>query len=198
MYDMYLFMSYCNHNSGRGITDHIHLTSISLDAEEETMPKTDDVLVELKMVFNAFLKSFFPFAFENETYRLVDNYVANPWIRCDICRNYPIQDVSVIISSRGKELHVGNECIDQLTNRKASEWFKKYRTKRENVTNNRKYIDDLDSILTAFRKGELPFNIKKNDVELLLIALERMCNGFTLTSEQQQLIEFYINKSAFI
>jgi hypothetical protein len=118
-----------------------------------------------------------------------------PWRRCDVCGNYPIKYVSVIRSSDGQELHMGNKCIDQITNPKASEWFKKYRTKRENVTRNRKHIDGLDSILTAYRNSELSFQIPKNDVEKLRKALERMCNGVSLTRRQEQLAECYINIS---
>jgi hypothetical protein len=135
--------------------------------------KTDDILLELTKAFVAFLKSFFPFGYEGKTYRLENNYVASPWRRCDVCRNYPIKYVSVHRSNDGKELHVGNKCLDQITNRKASEWFKKYRTKRENVTRNRKYIDGLDSILTAHNNGELSLQTPENDVKRLRKALEK-------------------------
>ena len=118
------------------------------------MTKTDDISIEFSRTFAANLKSFFPFEYENKTYRLVNNYVASPWTRCDVCGNHPIKNVSVIRSNDGRELRVGNRCIDRLTNRKASEWFRKFRTKRENVIRNRKYIDGLDSILTAYRNGE--------------------------------------------
>ena len=120
------------------------------------MTKTDDVSIELSRTFAANLKSFFPFEFENKTYRLVNNYVASPWTRCDACGNHPIKNISVIRNNDGRELRVGNRCIDRLTNRKASEWFRKFRTKHENVIRNRKYIDALDSILTTYRSSELP------------------------------------------
>ena len=159
------------------------------------MTKTDDVLFELKMAFVAFLNSFFPFEYENKTYRLVNNYVASPWIRCDVCRNYPTKDVSVIRGCNGQELHVGNKCIDQITNRRVSEWFKKFKTKRDNVTKNRKFIDGVTSILTANKNNELPVEIPENDVEKLQKALDRMCNGFNLTRKQEGLAECYINMS---
>jgi hypothetical protein len=162
------------------------------------LTKTDDVLLELMRAFVAFLKSFFPFEYENKTYRLENNYVALPWRRCDVCGNYPIKYISVIRSSDGKELHVGNKCIDQITNRKASEWFQKYRTKRENITRNRKYIDGLDSILTAYRNSELSFQIPENDAERLRKTLDRMCRGFTLTRGQEQLAECYMNMSSIV
>jgi len=109
------------------------------------LTKTDDILFELKMAFVAFLKSFFPFKYENKTYLLENNYVASPWTRCDVCGSYPIQDVSVIRSSDGQEKRMGDTCIDLITNRKVSEWFREFRTKRDNVTMNRRYIDGLSS-----------------------------------------------------
>jgi len=160
------------------------------------LTKTDDTLFELKMAFVAFLNSFFPFEYENKTYRLVNNYVATPWIRCDICRNYPIQDVSIILSSDGQELRVGTKCIDQITNRKVSEWFSEFRTKRENVTRNRRYIDGLASILTAYESSGLPFQISENDIDGLQKAFERMCNGFDPTIKQEQIAECYVSLRA--
>jgi hypothetical protein len=81
------------------------------------LAKTDDVLLELRRAFAAYLKSFFPFQYENKTYRLVNIFVASPWMSCDVCGNHPIIEVSVIRSSDGQNLHVGNDCIDRITNR---------------------------------------------------------------------------------
>ena len=128
------------------------------------MAKTDDVLLELGMAFDAYLKSFSPFEYENKTYSVVNYYVASPWTRCDVYENHPIKYVSVIRSRDGPRLRVGNVCIDRLTNQKVSEWFRKFRTKRENVTRNRRYIDSLDSILTAYRNSELEFQIPEKDL----------------------------------
>jgi hypothetical protein len=161
------------------------------------LTKADDVLLELRRAFDAYLKSFFPFEYENKTYRLVNNYVASPWTRCDVCGNHPIKDVSVIRSSDGRELRVGKKCIDRLTNRKVSEWFRKFRTKRENVIRNRRYIDGLASILTAYRNSELPFQISENDIAKLQKAFKRICNGFNPNRKQEQLAECYISMSAF-
>ena len=158
------------------------------------MTKTDDISIELSQTFAANLESFFPFEYENKTYRIVNNYVASPWTRCDVCGNHPIKNVSVIRSSDGRELHVGNKCIDRLTNRKASEWFRKFRTKRENVIRNRRYIDGLDSILTAYRNSELPFQIPEQDLSRLQITFRRICNGLNPTRNQEQLAERYIRK----
>jgi len=156
------------------------------------LTRTDDVSIELSRTFAANLKSFSPFEYENKTYHLVNNYVASPWKRCDVCMNYPIKEVSVIRSGDGRELRVGNKCIDRLTNRKASEWFRKLRTKRENVIRNRKYIDGLDSILTARRSSELLFQISENDMVRLQNSFRRMCNGLNTTRNQEQLAERYI------
>ena len=159
------------------------------------MTKTDDISIELSRTFAANLKSFFPFEYENKTYRLVNNYVASPWTRCDVCMNYPIKEVSVIRSNDGQRLRVGNECIDRLTNRKVSEWFRKFRTKRQNVIRNRRYIDGLDSILSAHKSSELQVQVSENDIERLQKAFRRMCNGFNPTRKQEQLAECYISMS---
>jgi len=141
------------------------------------------------------LKSIFPFEYENKTYRLVNNYVASPWTKCAICTNYPIKEVSVIRSNDGRELRIGNKCLDLLTNRKVSVWFGKFRTKRENVNRNKKYVDGLDSILAAYRNSELVFQILKNDLAILEKALRLMCNGFNPTRKQEKLVKCYISMS---
>jgi hypothetical protein len=160
------------------------------------LTETDDVSNELSRTFGAYLKSFFPFEYENKTYCLVDIYVASPLTRCDVCGNSPIKYVSIIRLSDGPRLRVGNECIDRLTNRKVSEWFRNFITKRENVIRNRKYIDCLASILTAYRSSELVFQMPENDVEKLQEAFNGMCNGVNPTREQEQLAEHYISKGA--
>jgi len=157
------------------------------------LTKTDDVLVELKMTFVAFLNSFFPFEYGNKIYRLENNYIASPWTRCDVCGNQPIQDVTVIRSIDGQEMRVGNKCIDLITNRKVSEWFREFRKKRDNVTHNRRYIDCLSSILTACRRNELALLISEKDIERLQETLEQMCNGFNPNREQEQLAECYLS-----
>jgi hypothetical protein len=159
------------------------------------LAKTDDVLLELRRTFAAYVKSFFPFEYAGKSYLFVNNYVAAPWSRCDVCGNHPIKYVSVIRSSDGQELRVGNKCIDRLTNRKVSNWFRKFTLKRENVGSNRRYIDGLDSILTACRKSELAFQIPENDMAMLQKAFRRMCNGLNLTGKQEQLANCYMSMS---
>ena len=109
-----------------------------------------------------------------------------------MCENHPIKYVSVIRSRDGPRLRVGNVCIDRLTNRKVSEWFRKFRTKRENVTRNRRYIDGLASILTAYRNSELAFQIPEKDLAKLQGAFRRMRNGLNPTRKQEQLAQNYI------
>jgi len=175
-----------------------HVWSTFQRCGRNNLTKTDEVLLELRLASVAFMKSIFPFEYENKTYRLVDNYVASPWTRCDVCGNYPIRDVSVIRSSDGQKMRVGNECIDLITNRKVSEWFSKFRKKSESVTRNRRVIDGIDSILTAYKNSKLQFQISEKDVDRLQKALEQMCNGFNPTRKQEQLAECYIRLSKFI
>ena len=155
------------------------------------MTKTDYVLLELGRAFDAYLKSFSPFEYENKTYSVVNYYVASPWTRCDVYENHPIKYVSVIRSRDGPRLRVGNVCIDRLTNQKVSEWFRKFITKRENVTRNRRYIDSLDSILTAYRNSELAFQIPEKDLAKLQGAFRRMRNGLN-PIRKEQLAQNYI------
>jgi hypothetical protein len=158
------------------------------------LSKTDDVLMELSKSFAAYLKSVFPFQYEGKVYQLINNYVASPPMKCQVCGNYPIIEVSVIESEDYRHLRVGNDCIDRLTNRQVSSWFKNYREKRENVIRNRKYIDELSLMLTASRRNELAFQIRDCDFETLRLMLEKMVNGFNLGRREEQMAECYIRR----
>jgi hypothetical protein len=158
------------------------------------LTKADDVLLELNRKFAAYMKSIFPFQYEGKVYQLINNYVASPYMRCQVCGNYPIIEVSVIESEDYRQLRVGNDCIDRLTNRKVSRWLKNYRKKRENVIRNRKYIDELSLILTASRRNELVFQIRDCDFETLRLMLEKMVNGFNLGKREEQIAECYIRR----
>lgn len=158
------------------------------------MTKTDDVLLELGRTFSAYMRSVFPVQYENKTYRLVNSYVASPWTRCDVCGNHPIIEVSVIRSSDGHTLRVGNDCIDRITNRKVSRWFKNYRRKRQNVIKNREYIDGLLSIMKAYERNELPFQVSNGDVVKLREMFELLCNGLSPTRKQELLAECYLSR----
>jgi hypothetical protein len=160
----------------------------------DTLKKADDVLLELNRKFAAYMKSVFPFQYKGKVYQLINNYAASPHMRCKICGNYPIIEVSVIESEDYQQLRVGNDCIDRLTNRQVSIWFKNYRKKRENVIRNRKYIDELSITLTASRRNELTFQIRDCDFETLRLMLEKMVNGFTPNRREEQIAECYIRR----
>ncbi len=162
------------------------------------MTKTDEALFDLNKTYAAYIESFFPFEYNNKTFRLVDIYVADPWRKCNSCGNQWTEDVSVIRSTDGKELHIGTDCLDVMTNRKTAEWFKKFKTKRMNVTSNRKYIDDLASMLAAYERRKLAFQMPENDAEQLQATLRQMCNGLNPTRKQLELAERYLKMGAFI
>jgi len=160
------------------------------------LTKTDDVLLEFSRTFAAYMRSVFPFQYKNKTYCLVNSYVASPYTRCDVCGNYPIIEVSVIRSEDGQQLRVGNDCIDRITNRRVSRWFRNYRKKRENVMRNRKYIDEISLMLNAYEMNELAFQMTNGDVEKLSIVLKRMINGLNPAREEEQIAECYISRKA--
>ena len=155
------------------------------------MTKADDVLQDLNRRFAAYIKSIFPFQYEGKVYQLINNYVASPQMKCQVCGDYPISEVSVIESEDYRQLRVGNDCIDHLTNRKVSRWFKNYRKKRENVMRNRKYIDEV-SLLTASQKDELALQIRECDFEILRLMFEKMVNGVNPNIKEEQIAECYI------
>jgi hypothetical protein len=105
------------------------------------LTKTDDILFELNKTVAKYIMCVRPFQYKKKTYHLIDNYVAVPYRKCDVCGNYPTYEISVIEGEDGKTLHVGNDCIDRLTGQSVSEWFKSFRSKRENAMANRKNID---------------------------------------------------------
>jgi hypothetical protein len=160
------------------------------------LTKTDDVLLELGRTFAEYMRNVSPFQYKNKTYRLIDNYIASPYMRCNVCGDYPISEVSVIESDGGERLRLGNNCIDHITGRTVSEWFKSFRRKRESVMANRKYIDYLSLILNAHDRNELSFQITDGDLERLRIMFEQMCNGLNPTTRQEQTAECYMSRKA--
>jgi hypothetical protein len=128
-------------------------------------------------------------------YLLVNNFVSSPYMKCDVCGNYPIIDVSVIRNEDGGRLNACYNCIDRITNQNVSMWFKTYRNKRENIMENRNYIDGLSSILAAYEQNELTFDILSEDVEKLRKTFVQMCNGLNPATKQKQLAERYIRYS---
>jgi hypothetical protein len=170
------------------------LAALVSELRLDSLTKADDVLLALSRRFAAYLKSVFPFQYEGKVYQLINNYVASPHMRCAVCGNYPIIEVSVIESEDYQQLRAGNDCIDRLTNRKVSIWFKNYRKKRENVIRNRKYIDELSLILNASRRNELAFQTRDCDFETLSLVLEKMVNGLNLDRREEQIAECYIRR----
>jgi hypothetical protein len=173
------------------------LATIVSELRLDSLTKTDDVLLELNRKFAAYMESVFPFQYEGKVYQLIDNYVASPHMKCDVCGNYPIFEVTVIRSDDGKQLHVGNNCIDRLTNRQVSNWFKNYRKKRENVIRNRKYIDGLSLILNDSQRNELVFEIPDSDIKKLSLVLEKMVNGLNPNRRESQIAECYIRRTEY-
>ena len=153
------------------------------------MAKTDDVLLALSRTIPEFIRSVGVFQYRGKTYRLVDNFAASQYMKCGVCGNYPIFDVSVIRSQDGDRLNACNSCMDQITNRVVSGWFKTYRKKRENIIENREYIDGLSLVLAAYEQNELSFKISSEDVEKLRKTFVQMCNGLNPRTEQKQLAD---------
>jgi hypothetical protein len=161
--------------------------------KQKNLNRTDAILLDLRRTFAKFIESVSPFEYKNKTYRLIDSYVALPWTQCNVCGHHPIRDVFVIRSSDGKRLRVGSGCIDHITNRKIADYFRKYMRKCKNVIGNRRHIDGLALILTAYKRAELSFWISEDEIERLEKAYERMCNGYNLNREKRQFVEWYIN-----
>jgi hypothetical protein len=159
------------------------------------LTKTDDVLLALSRTIPRCIQSVEALQYKGKTYRLIDNFASSQYMKCGVCGNYPIFDVSVIRSEDGNRLNACNDCIDQMTSRAVSGWFKTYRKKRENIIENRKYIDGLSSILAAYERSELPFQILGEDVEKLRKTFAQMCNGLRPRTEQKQLAECYFSHS---
>ncbi len=123
-------------------------TSFS-DLEWINLTKTDDNLLELNKTVARFINKVPRFEYKNMKWRLIDNYVAVPYMKCAVCGNYPTYEVSVIENEDGKTIRVGNDCIDRLTGQNVSEWFESFRKKRESAMTNRKNNDRQSVILTA-------------------------------------------------
>ena len=158
------------------------------------LTKADDVLQELSRRFAAYIESIFPFQYEGKVYQLINNYVASPQMKCQVCGTYPINEVSVIESEDYRQLRVGNNCINRLTNREVSKWFINYRKKRENVMRNRKYIDELSLIFAASQRNELDVQIRDFDFKILRSMFEKMVNGVSPNGKEEQIAECYIRK----
>jgi hypothetical protein len=158
------------------------------------LTKTDDVLLELSQTVASYTRSIPQFQYKNKTYRLTNNYVALPYMKCDVCGNYPTFEVSVIESDSGETLRIGNNCIDRLTGQSVSERFKNFRKKRNNIIANRKVIEQLSLMIDAHDREEPSFQIADVDVEGLRKMVEQMYNGLNLSTAQQKTVDCYILK----
>ena len=157
------------------------------------MTKTDDILLALSRTIPQYVRGVGSFQYKGKTYLLDNNFVSSHYMKCDVCGNYPIIDISVIRNEEGGRLNACYNCIDRITNQNVSRWFKTFRKKRENIMENRKYIDGLSSILAAYERNQLSFMISSEDVEKLQKAYVHMCNGLNPTTKQKQLAEHYIS-----
>ncbi len=153
------------------------------------MAKTDDVLLALSRTIPIFIRSVGSFQYKGKTYRLINNFAASQHMKCSVCGNYPIFDVSIIRNEEGDRLNACNNCIDQITNRTVSVWFKTYRKKRKNIMENRNYIDGLSTILAAYEQNDLSSKIPSEDIEKLRKAFVQMCNGLNPRTGQKQLAD---------
>ena len=157
------------------------------------MAKTDEVLLALSRTITDFIQNIGFFQYKDKTYNLINNFAASKPMKCGVCGNYPIYDISIIRSEKGNRLSVGNECMDRIANHNISDWFKTYRKKRENILENRKYIDGLSAILAAYQQNALSSQVSSEDVEKLQDTFVQMCNGLNPETEQKQLADSYIN-----
>jgi len=156
------------------------------------MSKSDDLLLELNRGVAVYLKRIPPFKYQNKEYRLIDNYIATPIMRCDICGDYPQWEISIIESCDGHTIRVGNACIDRLTGQNVSEWMKNFRQKRVNILANRRCIDQLSRILDAQNRKESSLEIPKAYVKEFRAILNQLCKGLNLTTKQRQLTDSYL------
>ena len=156
------------------------------------MPKTDEVLLELNREVATYLRRIPSFRYKNKVYRLIDNYVATPTMRCDVCGGYPEWEISIIKSDEDQTLHVGNVCINRLTEQNVSEWMKNFRKKRLNIMANRKYINQLTIILEAYERKSPTMQMPEDKAEELREILDQLCKGLHLTTKQKQLADSYL------
>jgi hypothetical protein len=159
------------------------------------MSKTDDVLLELNREVAVYLSCIPPFRYENKVYRLIDNYVAVPHMRCAVCGEFPLFEVSVVESDDGgTRLHLGDSCIDSLTGRSVSDWFMSFRRKRDCVLANRKYVDLLSQLLDDNDKKELPYELTKEDTRKIGNILEQIYSGQNPSSSQMDVADNILNR----
>ena len=162
------------------------------------MSKTDDVLLGLSRTIPKYLSELGSFQYNGKKYLLIDNFVSSHNMKCGVCGNYPIIDISVIRNEDTGRLNACPACIDRITNQNVSMWFETFRKKRENILENRKYIDGLSSILVAHDRNELSFKISNEILETLRKMYIQMCDGLNPGTKLKQLAEAYISNKVEI
>jgi hypothetical protein len=60
------------------------------------LTKTDDILLALSRTIPEHIRGVGSFQYKGKTYLLDNNFVSSHYMKCDVCGNYPIIDVSVI------------------------------------------------------------------------------------------------------
>jgi len=156
------------------------------------LTKIDDVLLELNRSVTTYMKNIPIFQYNNESYRLIDNYFASPYVRCDVCGCYPVTEVSVLEGSDGRKLRLCNQCIDILAGQRISESFNVFRAKRQNILFNRKLIDQLSLMLDNNINADTKLQLKKSEFKELQKILKHLCDGQDLNSSQMQLLDNYL------
>ena len=149
-------------------------------------------MLELSRTIPKYIRDVGSFQYKGKTYLLDNYFVSSHYMKCDVCGNYPIMDVSVIRNEDGGRLNACYGCIDRITNQNVSIWFKTFRKKRKNIMENREYIDGLSSILAGYEQNILPFKISSEDIEKLRKTYVQMCNGLNSSTKQKKLAEHYI------
>jgi hypothetical protein len=157
------------------------------------LTKTDDILLTLSRTIPKFIESIGSFQYRNKTYHFIDNFASAQHMKCNVCGNYPIIDISVIRNEKGQGLNACNNCIDRITSKTVSSWFKDFRKSRQNILENRIYIDGVSSILDAHEQDRLQFRISSEVVTMLRNMFAQMCSGLDPRTKDKQLAEFYIN-----
>ena len=156
------------------------------------MTKIDDVLLELNRSVTTYMKSIPIFQYNNDSYRLIDNYSASPYVRCDVCGCYPVTEVSVLEGSDSRKLRLCNQCMDILAGQSISECFNVFRAKRQNILFNRKLIDRLSLLIDNNIHADTKSQLKKSEFKELQKILKYLCDGQSLNSSQIQLLDNYL------
>lgn len=157
--------------------------------------KYDECLEELKDQLPEYIEQVGRFQHENTTWEITGHYFTKKPEHCEICGHYPIKEVFVITNKKGKSLHIGNVCINKITNTEIGEWYKKIHDKIERLKKNKKYINILSGMLEDYENDELIIPMSQQGYDRLQAMLNRMCNGLNPTKSQLSLFHYYVKKA---